>query len=1190
MERFSSLNHVPAETRRLLRDRLRRFLPSQHTPRMQAERAFLDDELILRLLLGLHIDWESDLDSARSIYEAAATPGAGQPGFLDLIRDGWLRVVWGRVSAPVHIIHATGSDKPTAGFTALMAKRHGQTFRFSEAVRSQADLVSMVEAIEREGRLPGGVACQTPEWVVARLWDRAPTNSSDRISALRLWVDRWQAMGAPAVVPSRVWSGPSADAFRESALEVLGSVAGLPGWDETRARIVSELALGSNQPPSNIERYVPAPPATCVGRALWLSNNQIERPLMEGLLACGDIFGLMRLLLADVEHADLSPAPNKLAERVAALAVAQPDLLHMLILLVRQHSVLLPDLLFCPSTSVLACLLVAQWQAPHSAWDRELTSSDHQTAKASAFADAASVMAYFLKRELVSPAEVAALLEWLHSNPHGQAAGRDGSPEPALQTLRTELASQSVKTLENIVAALTVSMPGSGLGTSTFAAALDVIDTGGLASTVDPLPIVEAYVRSLAEGNYGLTAHSITPGSALSLFTLATRLTSERRHQFLFPIDIKGRLAAGSEENPYTLADNISRSIRSHIRVLSRAIAASAGAPPDDLVEALAGAILSGALAHKEKGRVAAFAPRFETQGGFASLDRPIAADIGAALSALTGTGRGRVLDAILETDEPMVLAQLSSFVPRELRARVEDRVSKINPSDAGEIRSLTEVQARIHQLLAAGMSTAAARFIDDERNVQTLGKAPGRSMVRLHAQLRLHLLQGDWQAIADTQLPPDLPLGEQPSGTDTINFFHAIAELKRPGGDVEGAEQVFARLFNRHPETAAYAVNLFAARISLLLGNNVFAVLDGAALTRGRQLLVDAKQVAHRIHGAADSEVFASNLALLLLAVGQPGPAIQTLASRQNVNLQDTVAAYTAVALSRLGRVAEATSTLKTAEETFGATEVIRAAREHIESGSPFASVASVSSENDPLPGAKLAHLDFLQMDHERQAQVLSSEPNPFDSLVIDHVRSSAGSAISLVPVLKRENTSPREDDLTAIFGEVLGARILFLGWTLGPSPGGITAKGNQGRRDLVLQKGSTTLAVIEAVICNRAVSQEWSRGELNSHFQKLLAYSTCRLFFHLTYAYIENPASIADHLRRAAKDEAPSGFIYIDSDDITLTDSRPTGLIARYKGEFGEIKVVFLILDLGQHIQRNAAKTADSTNPRNKKAEVPA
>jgi hypothetical protein len=1055
MERFSSLSHVPAETRRLLRDRLRSFLPSYRTPRMPIDRALLHDELILRLLLGLHIDWESDLDRARSTYEATSLQDDAEPAFQDLMRDGWIRVVWGRISAPVHM-RAAASDNPRTRFNALMAKRHGQTFRFSDDVRGQADLAGVIEAIERDGQISSAVACQTPEWVAARLWDRSPADPSNRISALRLWVDRWQAIGAPSIVPSRAWSGSCANAFRESVLEVIGSVAGLEGWNETRTRIVSELALGTNQPPSNIEHHVPAPPATYVGRALWLDNNQIERPLMDGLVSCGDLFGLLRLLLADVEHADLSPAPNKLAERIVALAVDRPDLLHILILIVRKHSEILADLLFCPSTSVLACLLVAQWQAPHGAWDHQLTSGDYQKAKISAFADAVSVMGHFLKQELVNPAEVAALLEWLHSNPGGRAASLDGSVDAALEILRSELVSQSAKILGGVADALTVLMPGSALGTPTFAAVLDVIETGGLAATVDPSPIVDAYVRSIIEGGYSLTAHRIAQGSAQSLSMLATRLSPERRHQFLYPVDIKGRLSAGSEENPYTLADNIARSVRSHIRVLSRAIVASTDAPPDELVDALVAAIQSGAVEHKEKGRIAAFAPRFETPGGLGSLDRPIAADIGAALSALTANARDRVLDAMLGTDEPMVLAQLSTFAPHALRAQIEKRVSEISPSDAGEIRSLTEVQARIDQLLAAGMSNAAARFIDDERNVQTLGRPPGRSITRLHADLRLHLLRSDWQAIADTQPPADLSQLEASSAADTISFFRAISELKKPGGDVEGAEHLFARLFDRHPETAAYAVNLFAARISLLLGANAFAVLDGAALTRGRQLLAEAEQIVHRIRGAADFEVFAGNMALLRLAVGLPDLALQTLTSLQAVNLKDTVAAYTAIALSRLGRAAEAIAGLKAAEASLGLTDVLRAAREHIESGSPFASIASISSEDDPLPGAKLAHLNFLQMDHMRQAQVLSPDPEPFDSWMIDCIRSSAGSVISLAPVVKSASSGPREDDLTAVIGEVLAAHILFLGWTLGPSPGGVTAKVNQGRMTLCFRKAA--------------------------------------------------------------------------------------------------------------------------------------
>jgi len=127
--------------------------------------------------------------------------------------------------------------------------------------------------------------------------------------------------------------------------------------------------------------------------------------------------------------------------------------------------------------------------------------------------------------------------------------------------------------------------------------------------------------------------------------------------------------------------------------------------------------------------------------------------------------------------------------------------------------------------------------------------------------------------------------------------------------------------------------------------------------------------------------------------------------------------------------------------------------------------------------------------------------------------------------------------------------------------------------------------LAVLEAVVCDRPLTQEWARKELTMHFQKLLGYDTCRLFFHLTYAYVPDLASIAAHLRQVAQAEAPKGFVYIGAEDIPLTDSRPTGFIARYQGGLSEVKVVFLVLDLGQHPQRDATVLAASNNPRNPK-----
>ena len=84
------------------------------------------------------------------------------------------------------------------------------------------------------------------------------------------------------------------------------------------------------------------------------------------------------------------------------------------------------------------------------------------------------------------------------------------------------------------------------------------------------------------------------------------------------------------------------------------------------------------------------------------------------------------------------------------------------------------------------------------------------------------------------------------------------------------------------------------------------------------------------------------------------------------------------------------------------------------------------------------------------------------------------------------------------------------------------------------MVQKNGTTLAVIEAVVCKLPVP----KMELTRHFQKLLGYSNCRLFFHLTYSYVKDSASVLDHLRHTAESDAPSGFRYLKREEIPHTD----------------------------------------------------
>jgi hypothetical protein len=111
-----------------------------------------------------------------------------------------------------------------------------------------------------------------------------------------------------------------------------------------------------------------------------------------------------------------------------------------------------------------------------------------------------------------------------------------------------------------------------------------------------------------------------------------------------------------------------------------------------------------------------------------------------------------------------------------------------------------------------------------------------------------------------------------------------------------------------------------------------------------------------------------------------------------------------------------------------------------------------------------------------------------------------------------------------------------------------------------------------------------EWvgsMRKDLAAHFQKLFAYDHCSVFFHLTYAYIKNPASILDYLKDMAEKEVPSAFVYKKREDVPHTDSRPPGFVAEYEGQFGPVKVVFLILDMAQEAQLEAAKLSAATKP---------
>jgi hypothetical protein len=67
-------------------------------------------------------------------------------------------------------------------------------------------------------------------------------------------------------------------------------------------------------------------------------------------------------LVADVERADLSPAPHPLFDNLMTIIEERPELMFIFNLALHSRPLLLADLLLRPATSAWACPIIWQWQ------------------------------------------------------------------------------------------------------------------------------------------------------------------------------------------------------------------------------------------------------------------------------------------------------------------------------------------------------------------------------------------------------------------------------------------------------------------------------------------------------------------------------------------------------------------------------------------------------------------------------------------------------------------------------------------------------------------------------------------------------------------------------------------------------------------------------------------------------------
>jgi len=1004
---------------------------------------------------------------------------------------------------------------------------------------------------------------RSPAWVAARLWDHGRDVDFDQ------WIAKWTLLGTPEIAIEADWQSADAERFIAAVLQA-SEGAGLVRWenltgaDERAARLAASGHAGSPEPS---EPWIAS--ASLLELHLWQRLHH-SREGTEYRLGPATT---LRLLLLGLAQRDVGPIPRNEMQRIMHLSGRHPGVLQLLVDLVHRQPRLLADMLLMGDGAVFATYLVATW--PSSPSETRENALQRLQLQQDAFGACIKVLAALRDERLLDLGEFAHLFVQLQQLQLDADATRSPFLE-ACSSLAVELVDSMTQDQQVQLVNQLFAHAGEGVGSAGFAALLAVLVR--LPEACMPVladPAAAVYQSSIQPAKASLDLHFPTAAAARRFVDVLLK-SAAGMALLKTPIDLRTYIAEADDDAKFSARLAAADALRSHIRLLCRAISTfSHGSVRAVLVDALRSTISAGALSHDEKGKVPAFSG-FRDSIPIIRRRRsmPIAQEIALALAPMSDTDQAEVLNALVLMDEPKVLADLFQEVSDELKPLVERRINQLNPDEAAPLATIGELQATIHALMDAGHFEAAERFMKLEQGIDYSNRPIDFAVQHLRAKLRLLRHQERFDEILAMPMPMTGMSRQDPRQAlqDTLIFYRGLVFLEAPGHiDPAKAVAAFGELQRRTPSEPAYAVNLLVARLNRLLPEGLVSVnqesknIDGAETT-----LSDArKSLASMVLTGTHAGIYTVATAALELYVGRPREALRTLQTIEEVQKTPDAIALEAVVLNTLGYGKEGLVRIRVAEARFDPEdEHLKAARLLIESHSGQLKLLSGAEVLGPEQRLKIAIAELLQAPPLTQARVLSGPETeePIGDYLTEVLRDSLASLASLVPALELDDLRRSEDHLNTVVREILRAKFSHgPRWTVADqSLGGSTKKRNMGERDIVIGRGSTDLAVIEAM----KYSTSRSAG-IASHAEKVSFYSGCEHFFNVIYSHEPSIQGILASIETITKKPAPDLALCADPEDLPVVGNQPYGTRARYRCEDGRnVCMTFLVVQLRRRI----------------------